>query len=200
MLEREALRGAEPRTGQEARLVRGLREGEAEAQAELYDRFAPGLYRFAVARLRGDVQTAEEVVIETLVAAVHDLRRFSPATGSFSAWLYGIARRRLLLERRRQARRKSVPREAQAPLAEAAPLPDDTDLAARTAERLEAQRRIEMLAGVLTDLELEALILSGVQELSVREIGQAIRRSESAVHSLLHHARQKARERWAQDE
>ncbi len=103
--------------------MRGPAGGRGEAQAELYDRFAPGLYRFAVVRLRGDVQTAEDVVIETLVAAVHDLRRFSPATGSFSAWLYGIARRRLLLELRRQARRKSVPREAQVPLAEATHLP-----------------------------------------------------------------------------
>ncbi len=59
---------------------------------------------------------------------------------------------------------------------------------------------MEMLVGVLSDLELEALILSGVQELSVREIGQILHRSEAAVHSLLHRAAEKARERWAQDE
>ena len=43
-------------------LVRGLRERSAEACAELYDRYGPGIHRFAVTRL-GDIQAAEDVVV-----------------------------------------------------------------------------------------------------------------------------------------
>jgi len=39
-----------------------------------------------------------------------------------------------------------------------------------------------------------------VEELSAREVGQVIRRSERAVHSILHRARKKARERLVGDE
>jgi len=43
-------------------------------------------------------------------------------------------------------------------------------------------------------------VLSCVEKLSAREIGQVIGRSERAVHSILHRARTKAREGLVGDE
>ena len=100
----------------DAALVAALNERSPAACAALYDRFAAGLLRFAAARLGGDVQSAEDIVVETMADAVRDIRRFSPRKSSLSAWIYGIARRRVWLEIRRQKRRKSVPTTAQVPL------------------------------------------------------------------------------------
>jgi DNA-directed RNA polymerase specialized sigma24 family protein len=44
------------------------------------------------------------------------------------------------------------------------------------------------------------LVLSSIEELSVKEIGRVVGRSERAVHSLLHRAKAKARERLADHE
>jgi len=181
-------------------LAAGLRDRRAEACSALYDRFASGLHRFAVLRLGGDALTAEDIVVETMVSAVRDIGRFDPRRASLAAWLYGIARRRVQMEIRSQRRHKSVPAEAQADLDAARGVSDGSDLATSASARLDAQRKAAALRDVLSDLEMEVLLLSCAEEMSAGEIGQAIGRSERAVHSILHRARQKARGRLVGDE
>jgi len=192
---------AQQRSRQEAdaALLSGLRQRLPEACAQLYDRFAPGIHRFAVTRL-GDVETAEDVVVETMVSAVRDIRRFNSRRSSLAAWLYGIARRRVHLELRRQKRRKSVPPGAQVSLDGLSEASDGKDLAGGTAAKLDARSKVQELRRLLSDKEMEVLLFSCVEELSAREIGQAIGGSERAVHSILHRAKKKARERLARDE
>jgi len=192
-------RQSEAAESADAALVERLRERSAESCAELYDRYGPGIHRFAVTRL-GDIQAAEDVVVETMVGAVRDIRRFNPRRSSLSAWVYGIARRRVLLEIRRRKRRKSAPAEAQVSADEIGEVSDGRDLAEGSARRLDAQRTVAELRDALSELEFEVLVLSCVEELSAREVGQAIRRSERAVHSILHRAKTKARERLVGDE
>ncbi len=180
-------------------LMRGLRERSAESCAELYDRYGLGIHRFAVTRL-GDIQAAEDVVVETMAWVVWDIRRFNPRRSSLSAWVYGIARRRVLLEIRRRKRRKSVPARAQVSMASVGDVSDGRDLAEGSARRLDAQRTVAELRDALSELEFEMLVLSCVEELSAGEIGQVIGRSERAVHSILHRARKKARERLVGDD
>ena len=192
-------RQSEAAESADAALVARLRERSAEACAELYDRYGLGIHRFAVTRL-GDMQTAEDVVVETMVGVVRDIRRFNPRRSSLSAWVYGIARRRVLLEIRRRKRLKSIPVEAQVSMASVGDVSDGRDLAEGSARRLDAQKTVAELRDALSELEFEVLVLSCVEELSAREVGQAIRRSERAVHSILHRAKKKARERLVGDE
>ena len=180
-------------------LVSGLRERSAEACAELYDRYGLSIYRFAVTRL-GDIQAAEDVVVETMVGVVQDIRRFNAGRSSLTAWVYGIARRRVLLELRKRKRQKSVPAEAQVSAEEVGEASDGVDVAEGVTSRMVARRKVDALREMLTAVEFEVLVLSCVEELSAREVGQVIRRSERAVHSILHRARKKARERLVGDE
>ena len=143
---------------------------------------------------------AEDVVVEMMVGVVRDIRRFNPRRSSLSAWVYGIARRRVLLEIRRRKRLKSVPAEAQVSMASVGDVSDGRDLAEGSARRLDAQKTVVELRDALSELEFEMLVLSCVEELSAGEIGQVIGRSERAVHSILHRARTKARERLVGDE
>jgi RNA polymerase sigma-70 factor (ECF subfamily) len=183
----------------EERLLAGLREGSAAAFAELHDCFAPGLHRFAASRLPEDVQFAEDIVVLTLAKAVRNIGRYDGRRATLAAWLYGIARWQIREEIRRRKRRKSVPQAAVVPIDEIAEDQDDRDLAAEAAARLDAQRQVRELAGVLSEREMEVLVLQCVDELSVKDISHVVRRSERAVHSLLHRARQKARERLVRD-
>ena len=184
----------------DAALAEALREQRPEACEALYDRYAPGVHRFAVARLEGDVGAAEDVVVETMVAVTRDIRRFHPGRSTLAAWVYGIARRRVLLELRRRRRQKSVPAEVQVSAEEVSHISDGVDLAEGVMSRLDARMQVRALRALLSELEFEALVLSCVEELAAREIAQIMDRSERAVHSILHRAKKKARERLLGDE
>ena len=148
----------------EHRLVQGLRAAEPEAIDALGERFGPRLHWYAAVRLGGDALLAEEVMIEVLAEGIRNIHHFDPRRSTLSAWLYGITRRKVQAELRRQGRQKSVPRTAQVPLTEAAEWAGAQDLGERTAARLEAQQQVAELAEALSDLEFEVLVLHGIEE------------------------------------
>jgi len=179
-------------TQDDAVLLRGLQDGASEACSALYQRYADVLYRFILVRLGGDVQTAEDVLAQTFVDAVRNIKQYNPRKSQLSAWLYGIARRKLKLELRRLGRKKAVPTGMQASLDAVAEMSDGGDLSSAVASRLDAQANFAILAAGLSDKELEALILQKVEGLSLKEIGEILHRSERAVHSLIFRAYHKA--------
>ena len=181
-------------------LVRGLREAAPEACSELCQRFGPRLHRFAAARLGWDGQLAEDVAIQALADAIRNIRQFNPRKSTLTAWLYGVVRRQIIRELRRRGRQKSVPSAAQVPFGGLDEEAMEADPARRLAAQLDARRQVTEVAAILTDIEFDVLVLSAVDDLSAREIGQAVGRSERAIHSLLHRARTKARERLVRDE
>jgi RNA polymerase sigma-70 factor (ECF subfamily) len=178
-------------------LVSRIQRADAAAYADLCDRFGPPLHGFAASRLAGDQELARDVMVQTLVDAVRNIRRFNPRKASLSAWLYGIARRQIGLAARRRTRRKSIPSSAQVPIDSLPELSSGDDMAADIAARIDAQQKVAHLARFLSDVEMEVLVLHSVDGLSMKDIGRSLRRSEAAVESLLYRARQKARERLA---
>jgi RNA polymerase sigma-70 factor (ECF subfamily) len=182
------------------RLIRGLHAADPAAHGELCARFGRRLHRFAARRLRGDAELAEDTMVATLADAVRNIKGYNPRKAVFSAWLFGIARRHVTAELRRQSRRKSVPASAQVPMNGMAEQAGGQDVAAEATARIEARRQVAMLREHLSEMEMEVLVLHCVDQLSLREIAQIVRRSERGIKSLLHRARQKARERLGADE
>ncbi len=183
-----------------AGLVRGLLENDPAACAALCQQFGPRIHRLAAGRLSNDGQLAEDVMIQTLADAARNIRRYNPRKSTFAAWLYGIARRQIQLELRKQRRLKTIPAAAEVPIDAVAEVPAEGDMAEGLAARMDAQAQVAAVAGALSDIEFEVLSLNCIDQLSAREIGKIVRRSERAIHSLLHRARQKARRRLMQDE
>jgi RNA polymerase sigma-70 factor (ECF subfamily) len=58
---------------------------------ELYERYAPGVHRYAVLRLGEDL--VDEVVVRTFLKAFRRRHLFLSRPVSFRAWIYGIASR-----------------------------------------------------------------------------------------------------------
>ncbi len=179
----------------DAELRSRVERGDEEAYADLWRRFGPAIRRFAMARLGSDSELAEEVMVQSLAAAVRSVRSFDPHRSSLSTWIYGIARRVIQGELRAQQRRKSVPASMQVTAEAGLDVPAEGDLATDAASRLEARRKVALLVDELSDAEMEVLVLHFVEEFSLKEIARIVGRSPRAVHSLLHRAKQKARER-----
>jgi RNA polymerase sigma-70 factor (ECF subfamily) len=176
-------------------LVSGLRKADPRAYAELCEQFGHEIQKFAVQRLLDDSASAEDIVIQTFVEASCNIEHFAPDRATFSAWLFGIARRKIVDELRRRGRRKSMPSSAQVPLDSVAEQAMPEDMAAVSVARLEARRQVARLKSCLSDVEMEVLALRCVHQMSLKDIASVVGRTERAIDSLLRRAKQKARER-----
>src|SRR5215207_654922 len=68
---------------------------DIEAFAELYRRYLPRVYRYHVAHV-GNARDAEDLTSQTFMSALEGIRSFR-GSGSFAAWIMGIASRKKLM-------------------------------------------------------------------------------------------------------
>ncbi|UCC68786.1 MAG: RNA polymerase sigma factor [Armatimonadota bacterium] len=193
-------RGLATAKAQEEQLAQRLRNADHAAFGELWELFGPRLVAYAATRLGGDRELAEDVTAQSLAAAVASVNSFNPRRAGFSTWIYGIARRVIQGELRKQRRRRSVPPSAEVSLEANRHLVVGSDLQSDLPSRVEAQRKVQLLVSTLSPAEMEVLVLHFVDEFSVREIALIVGRSWRATDSLLHRAKEKARERLASDD
>jgi RNA polymerase sigma-70 factor, ECF subfamily len=150
----------------------------------LYRKYVAQVYSFALYELR-DPHAAEDVTARTFMNALAGLPRFRERPhepdGSFKVWLFQIARNALANERRHARRHRT------AALDEALTLVAPSDPATMAIQRDElgaAWRQVE----ALPEERRRALILRFVLEMTPREIGAVMGKSEGAVRVLLHRA------------
>ena len=79
--------------------------GDADALAELYDRFGRPAFSLA-RRICADANLAEDVVQEVFLIVWREPRRFDPARGSVSSWLLTLVHHRSVDAVRREATRR----------------------------------------------------------------------------------------------
>jgi RNA polymerase sigma-70 factor, ECF subfamily len=158
---------------------------DIEAFAELYRRHLTRVYRYHVAHI-GNAKDAEDLTSQTFVAALEGIRSFR-GTGSFAAWILGIASRKRLMFYRGN--------KLEIPLDEAVHYPSPglpTDKAA--AQRLQLESVSRALRQLSPD-RAEALILIYFGGLSQAEAGRVLNKSEAAVKMLISRGLQDLRER-----
>ena len=150
----------------------------------LYRKYVAHIYSLAYYETR-DPHAAEDVTELVFLRALDALPRFREqgegADSTFRVWLYTIARRVIANERRRDRRRPVAVIEA----ATEVRAPDDPAAAAES--RLEAARAWRAVMALPAERR-RALELRLVHEMSAREIGQVMGKSEGAVRVLIHRA------------
>ena len=158
---------------------------DIEAFAELYRRHLTRVYRYHVAHI-GNTKDAEDLTSQTFMAALEGIRSFR-GTGSFAAWILGIASRKRLMFYRDNKRELPLEEAVQLPSPE---LPTDT----AAAQRLQLQSVAHALRQLSTD-RAEALILVYFGGLTQAEAGRVLNKSEAAVKMLIGRGLQDLRER-----
>ena len=156
-------------------LLRGL-AGEAPAyQAFLKEMSAylRAYFRKRLARLPDEV---EDLVQESLLA-IHNKRHTYAAEQPLTAWVYAIAKYKLVDLLRRRASRDGL----------TDPLDDEMDfLAATDSEAVEAKRDLDKLLGQLPDRQRLPIVHTKLEGLSVSEAAQMTGMSESAIKVGVH--------------
>jgi RNA polymerase sigma-70 factor, ECF subfamily len=168
----------------EIQLARQAR-ADAEAFAELYRRHVMRVYRYHMAHT-GNVKDAEDLTSQTFMAALEGIRSFR-GSGSFAAWIMGIASRKRALFFR--GSRPEVPLDAALHI----PTPGlPTDKAAT--QRLQMGHVRHALRQLSPD-RAEALILCYFGGLRATDAGRVLGKSEAAVKMLLSRGLRDLRER-----
>jgi RNA polymerase sigma-70 factor (ECF subfamily) len=158
---------------------------DAEAFAELYRRHVTQVYRYQMAHT-GNIKDAEDLTSQTFMAALEGIRSFR-GSGSFAAWIMGIASRKRALFFR--GNRPEVPLET----ALHVPTPGlPTDKAAT--QRLHMDQIWNALRR-LSPERAEALILCYFGGLNAAEAGRVLGKSGAAVKMLLSRGLRDLRER-----
>jgi RNA polymerase sigma-70 factor (ECF subfamily) len=147
------------------------------------------LDRFVLWRCGGRRNEADDVVQETWLTAIRQIRKFQPRQSSFLAWLRGIAA---------NVRRNSVRRAGR--LSQREGHADQTQIAvARSDQAADVQEKSEQIAAVfdgLLERQEQVLRAKYFDGLTVADIAAAWNESPKAIESLLSRAREAFRERF----
>jgi RNA polymerase sigma-70 factor (ECF subfamily) len=150
----------------------------------LFDEHAAALHRYLARRVGTTI--ADDLVSDTFLTALRGRHGYDPARAGARAWLYGIASNLL----RRHVRDEVRALQATARLAGVHVSADGHEN--RVADRLDAQRRVALLAGALAALspdDREVLLLTSWAGLSTAEIAEALDIPAGTVRSRLHRVR-----------
>ena len=170
----------EPRADPDLVAVRAAQDDRA-AFAVLYRRYLDRVYGYAFYQL-GDHHDAEDATERIFMAALAALAEFRDTGSTFRAWLFRIAHNTIANAHRTRARRPTVA----LPEGWDGPAPDADP--ARLVGRGEELREVLALIDQLPEDRRQVILLRFVDELTAREIGVVLERSEGAVRVLLHRA------------
>lgn len=170
-----------PRSGADPDITL-VRAAKADAQAfdPLYRRYVARVYSYAFYHVR-DHHDAEDITERAFLSALDALPAFEERGATFRAWLFRITHNALVNHVRSRSRRRTEQLETAA----AHPAPDDVDA---TVARRDDARRVWRAVSALPEERRRVVVLRFVDELSSREIGEVLGRSEGAVRVLLHRA------------
>lgn len=160
-------------------LLERARQWDEDALAEIYDTYAPRIYRYAYRHL-GHRITAQDVTSETFHRLLAALKNGGGPHTNLSAWLYRVAHNVVVDIYRRQ------PDDPPASL-------EDLDLAgsADQEHRAEHSDRVAWARRALhqlTDLQQQVIVLRYLESLSLKETAQVMNRTVNAVKALQYRA------------
>jgi RNA polymerase sigma-70 factor (ECF subfamily) len=154
---------------------------DARSFGRFYEDSLPRIYGYFVHRCGGSAPTAEDLTQETFLAAVAELKKQRRVVTP-TAWIYGIARHKLLDYYRRQERQDR-------PFTVTATVEEPEDELVIEDEQRARDGAVAALAAVATS-QRAALVLCYVDGYSVPEAARVLGKSVEAVESLLARARQ----------
>ena len=167
-----ARRGTRLPDAADAGLVRQMQDGDEQAFATFYDRFAPGLFSMIYAILH-DQKESEDVLQEAFVQMWKRTATYDPARSSLFTWAVMISRHKAidrLRSRQRQGRLVEAVAQETDELATSAP----AERADNALERSDERERVRTAMTQLGDGQREAIELAFFAGLTQTQIAEKL--------------------------
>jgi RNA polymerase sigma-70 factor (ECF subfamily) len=162
-------------------------KGDEDAFTLVYRRHQAPLYRFAL-RMTGSAWAAEEIVQDVFMTLIRDPKKYDARLGTVSAFLYGVARNRILKYRERLPREVALEEKNEDGTGPGVIL-KDTVTPAVWAEKRERSAQVRAAVLELPDEFREAVVLCELQDMSYEEAAAIIGCPIGTIRSRLHRGR-----------
>lgn len=160
------------------------------ALASLHASYYPRIYNYAFLQL-GDMQAAEDLASEVMMKVLESVTKYRPTGAPFSAWVFRIARNRLI-DLHRQRKRRGQPDLQQPPI--------DTQIGPDALAEMALDRgQLQIALKYLTESERQVIVLRFIEGFDNASVADILGRSEGAVKSLQHRALQSLRRILSED-
>jgi len=168
-------------------LLRKAAKGDEDAFTLLYRRHQAALYRFAL-RMTGNAWGSEEIVQDVFMTLMREPKKYDAARGPLAAYLFGIARNRVMKHLERLPRELPLDEQNENGSRGGLPLVNT----ATPIHWVEQQERREQVRAAVLDLPAEfreAVVLCELEELSYEDAAQLIGCPVGTIRSRLHRGR-----------
>jgi RNA polymerase sigma-70 factor (ECF subfamily) len=166
----------------EENIIRDAVRGDASAFGLLYDHYQPAIYRFVAVKV-GRREEAEDITHQVFMNAWQNMKQYRHRGHPFSSWLYRIARNQVIDHYR--SRKENISLETieidQLGIAYQSSTQADLSL------KLELEKVMGAIQGLKQEYQ-DVIILRFVEDLSLRETADAMKKTEGAVKLMQHRA------------
>ncbi len=165
---------------EEQSLIQKAKNGDSAAFGKLYDRYLPPIYRFVFIKV-GRKQDAEDLSQQVFASAWQNIEGFEFKGFPFSSWIYRIASNAVIDYYRTYKSNVSIDAVSEEHFSE-----DANDEA-----RVDHAINMSAIRVALTRLEPDqqnVLLMKFVEDLSNKEIADALGKTEGAVRVIQHRA------------
>ncbi len=171
----DARRGAAASSNAATDLIRRAQAFDEGALSFIFDNYYPRVYNYGLIQVR-DVQAAEDLASDVMLRVLESIPRYRARGVPLSAWIFRIARNRLVDIRRNRTRRREVGLE-------------DSQIAAAgsphaAVERALNYRQVCTALEALTEVQAQVIVLRFLRDFDVATVARILGRSASAVKSL----------------
>ncbi len=174
-----AVRAKQEQAHVEWELVRRAQAYDEAALEALYQTYYPKIYNYGFLQM-GDVQASEDLAADVMLKMLESIKSYQFRGLPFGAWVFRIARNRLIDLHRRRRRRGEVDLNETL----TSQLANPQSLAERAIERGQLQLALKHL----TDEQRQVIVLKFIEGFDNRSAGRIMGRSEGAIKSLQHRA------------
>lgn len=176
-----------PEKDQDEALLKRSAKGDDEAFTTLYRRHAGPLYRFAL-RMTGSGWGAEEIVQDVFMTLIREPARYDAMRGTLPAFLFGIARNKVMKHNERQPREISLVERSEDGRGAGITLRDPYT----PAMWAEQSERLEKVRAAVQELPVEfreTVVLCELEELTYQQAAQLLECPIGTIRSRLHRGR-----------
>lgn len=172
---------------QDEELLKRSAKGDEEAFAVLYRRHADVLYRFAF-RMTGSSWGAEEIVQDVFMTLVREPGKYDPERGTLPAFLFGIARNKIMKYNERLPREISLVERQEDGSGGGLTLRDSFTPAMWAEQR----ERLEKVRAAVMELPIEfreTVVLCELEEMTYDQAARMLECPIGTIRSRLHRGR-----------
>lgn len=172
-------------------LMKAVAEGNAQAFSLIYDRYAEKMVRYFYRMLGQNLEKAEDFAQDLFTKIIEKPHLFD-TTKKFSTWLYSVANNMCKNEYRRlTVRRNMIPGEPDANRTR----DENAEDVIATMDKKTFDKLLDIELGLLDEKHRSTFLMRYQEEMSIKEISEALDISEGTVKSRLFYTIKKLSEK-----